>query len=116
ADPRRAAGGGPALCAAGAAARLARRRVPVPRRHRRAGRRAACPRAPLPDARARREPALLAAARSARAPGPGGAAMMLARALAITGVLLVGAFATGEAAAHPLGNFSVNHMTQVKVS
>jgi len=42
--------------------------------------------------------------------------MRLARALAITGVLLVGAFATGEAAAHPLGNFSINHMTQVKVS
>jgi nickel/cobalt transporter (NicO) family protein len=42
--------------------------------------------------------------------------MRIARALAITGVLLVGAFATGEAAAHPLGNFSINHMTQVKVS
>jgi nickel/cobalt transporter (NicO) family protein len=42
--------------------------------------------------------------------------MKIARALAITGVLLAGAFATGEAAAHPLGNFSVNHMTEVKVS
>ena len=40
--------------------------------------------------------------------------MRIARALAITGVLLVGAFATGEAAAHPLGNFSVNHLTQVR--
>ena len=42
--------------------------------------------------------------------------MRIARALAITGVLLVGAFGTGEAAAHPLGNFSVNHLTEVKVS
>jgi nickel/cobalt transporter (NicO) family protein len=42
--------------------------------------------------------------------------MRIARALAITVVMLVGAFATGEASAHPLGNFSVNHMTEVKVS
>jgi nickel/cobalt transporter (NicO) family protein len=42
--------------------------------------------------------------------------MKIARALAITGVLLAGAFATGEAAAHPLGNFSVNHLTEVEVS
>ena len=35
---------------------------------------------------------------------------------ALTGVLLVAAFATGAAAAHPLGNFSVNHLTEVEVS
>ena len=42
--------------------------------------------------------------------------MRIARALAISGVLLVGAFGAGEAAAHPLGNFSVNHLTKVEVS
>ena len=31
-------------------------------------------------------------------------------------MLLVSAFATGEAMAHPLGNFSVNHLTEVEVS
>ena len=38
------------------------------------------------------------------------------RALLITTLMLVGAFGTGEAVAHPLGNFSVNHLTQVEVS
>jgi nickel/cobalt exporter len=42
--------------------------------------------------------------------------MRIARALAITCVMLAGAFGTGEAAAHPLGNFSVNHLTEVEVS
>ena len=43
--------------------------------------------------------------------------MRIGRALAISAVLLVGAFGTGEAAhAHPLGNFSVNHLTKVTVS
>jgi ABC-type nickel/cobalt efflux system permease component RcnA len=42
--------------------------------------------------------------------------MKIWRAVAITAVLLVAAFGAGEAAAHPLGNFSVNHMTEVKVS
>ena len=42
--------------------------------------------------------------------------MRVGRALAISGLLLVGAFGTGEAAAHPLGNFSVNHLTEVQVS
>jgi nickel/cobalt transporter (NicO) family protein len=42
--------------------------------------------------------------------------MRIARALAISGVLLVGAFGASEAAAHPLGNFSVNHLTEVEVS
>jgi ABC-type nickel/cobalt efflux system permease component RcnA len=42
--------------------------------------------------------------------------MRIARVLAITGVLLVGAFGAGEALAHPLGNFSVNHLTEVEVS
>jgi nickel/cobalt exporter len=42
--------------------------------------------------------------------------MRIARALAITCVLLAGAFGAGEAAAHPLGNFSVNHLTEVEVS
>jgi ABC-type nickel/cobalt efflux system permease component RcnA len=38
------------------------------------------------------------------------------RALLLSAVLLVSAFATGEAVAHPLGNFSVNHLTQVEIS
>jgi len=42
--------------------------------------------------------------------------MRIARALAITCVLLAGAFGAGEAAAHPLGNFSVNHLTEVEIS
>src|SRR5688572_11445665 len=42
--------------------------------------------------------------------------MKIARALAITCVLLAGAFGTGEAAAHPLGNFSVNHLTEIEIS
>jgi nickel/cobalt exporter len=42
--------------------------------------------------------------------------MRIARTLAITCVLLAGAFGAGEAAAHPLGNFSVNHLTEVEVS
>jgi ABC-type nickel/cobalt efflux system permease component RcnA len=42
--------------------------------------------------------------------------MRLARALAITCVLLGGAFGAGEAKAHPLGNFSVNHLTEVSIS
>jgi nickel/cobalt transporter (NicO) family protein len=42
--------------------------------------------------------------------------MKVARALAVTFVLLAGAFGTGEAHAHPLGNFSVNHLTEVRVS
>ena len=42
--------------------------------------------------------------------------MRIARALAITAVLLVGAFGAGEARAHPLGNFSVNHLSEVQIS
>ena len=42
--------------------------------------------------------------------------MRIGRALLISAVLLVSAFVTGEAMAHPLGNFSVNHLTQVEVS
>jgi ABC-type nickel/cobalt efflux system permease component RcnA len=42
--------------------------------------------------------------------------MRLARAVAIMLVLLGGAFGAGEARAHPLGNFSVNHLTEVAVS
>ena len=42
--------------------------------------------------------------------------MKVMRALAITVVLLGTSFGTGEAVAHPLGNFSVNHLTQVQVS
>ena len=38
------------------------------------------------------------------------------RALLISVVLLVSAFGTGKAVAHPLGNFSVNHLTQVEIS
>jgi ABC-type nickel/cobalt efflux system permease component RcnA len=38
------------------------------------------------------------------------------RALLLTTLMLAGAFGTGEAVAHPLGNFSVNHLTQVEVS
>ena len=38
------------------------------------------------------------------------------RALLLTAFLLVSAFATGEAMAHPLGNFTVNRMTTVKIS
>src|SRR5687768_13172244 len=38
------------------------------------------------------------------------------RALVLTVALLVAAFGTGEAVAHPLGNFSVNHVTEVEVS
>jgi ABC-type nickel/cobalt efflux system permease component RcnA len=42
--------------------------------------------------------------------------MRIARALALTLLLLGGAFGTGEATAHPLGNFSVNHQTRIEVS
>jgi ABC-type nickel/cobalt efflux system permease component RcnA len=42
--------------------------------------------------------------------------MRVLRALAITVVLLATSFGTGEAVAHPLGNFSVNHLTKVQVS
>ena len=42
--------------------------------------------------------------------------MKIARALAITCVLLAGAFGAGEASAHPLGNFSVNHLTEIEIS
>jgi ABC-type nickel/cobalt efflux system permease component RcnA len=42
--------------------------------------------------------------------------MRIARALVITAVLLVGAFGAGEARAHPLGNFSVNHLSEVEIS
>jgi ABC-type nickel/cobalt efflux system permease component RcnA len=42
--------------------------------------------------------------------------MRLRRALLIMSVLLAGAFGAGEARAHPLGNFSVNHLTAVEVS
>ena len=38
------------------------------------------------------------------------------RPLALSAVLLLSAFATGAAMAHPLGNFSVNHLTQVEIS
>jgi nickel/cobalt exporter len=42
--------------------------------------------------------------------------MRIWRALALSGVLLAAAFGAGEATAHPLGNFSVNHLTKVTVS
>jgi ABC-type nickel/cobalt efflux system permease component RcnA len=42
--------------------------------------------------------------------------MRLARALAISAVLLASAFLTGNAVAHPLGNFSINHLSQVEIS
>ena len=42
--------------------------------------------------------------------------MRIARALALSGVMLAAAFGAGEAAAHPLGNFSVNHLVEVEVS
>jgi ABC-type nickel/cobalt efflux system permease component RcnA len=38
------------------------------------------------------------------------------RALVLSVFLLVSAFATGKAVAHPLGNISVNHHTQVEIS
>ena len=38
----------------------------------------------------------------------------LASAIALTGLLLVAA--PQSASAHPLGNFSINHLTRVKVS
>jgi ABC-type nickel/cobalt efflux system permease component RcnA len=38
------------------------------------------------------------------------------RALLLTVALLVSAFGTGKAVAHPLGNFSVNHQTRVEIS
>jgi ABC-type nickel/cobalt efflux system permease component RcnA len=38
------------------------------------------------------------------------------RVLAVPVVLLGASFGTGEAVAHPLGNFSVNHLTEVQVS
>ena len=42
--------------------------------------------------------------------------MRIGRALILSAVFLVSAFVTGEAMAHPLGNFSVNHLTEVEVS
>jgi nickel/cobalt transporter (NicO) family protein len=42
--------------------------------------------------------------------------MRIWRALALSGVLLASAFGAGEASAHPLGNFSVNHLTKVTIS
>ena len=38
------------------------------------------------------------------------------RALLVSALLLASAFGTGEAVAHPLGNFSVSHLTQVEIS
>ena len=38
------------------------------------------------------------------------------RALLLSVVLLLSAFGTGKAVAHPLGNFSMNHLTQVEIS
>ena len=38
------------------------------------------------------------------------------RALFLSALFLVSAFGTGKAVAHPLGNFSVNHLTQVEIS
>ncbi len=38
------------------------------------------------------------------------------RALLLSVLFLLSAFGTGKAVAHPLGNFSVNHLTQVEIS
>ena len=114
ADARRPARRGPDVRAARAAARLPGCDVPLPRRHRRARRRRR--RRTLPAATS---PARWRANRASRRCTPASArarcwrpAMRFcATRWRSSAVLLVAAFATGEAVAHPLGNFSVNHLT-----
>src|SRR3954451_21535653 len=81
----------------------------------------------MASARAERQPALLAAVCAEGAADAGGAAMRGAslrpaasvrwRAfVAIGSTIVLAAFGTGSASAHPLGNFSINHLSQVSIS
>src|SRR5262249_34720014 len=112
ADPRRAGAGGAAVGGARAAPRHAGRAHAVPCRDRGPGRRAAGPGAGAPGAGARPESPVLPAVGATRPPGAGGPAMRRALLLALVAL----AVAAPAASAHPLGNFSVNHLTQVTVA
>src|SRR3954470_4788345 len=81
----------------------------------------------MASARAARQPALLAAVCAEGAPDAGGAPMRGAslrptasprwRAfVAIGSTIVLAAFGTDSASAHPLGNFSINHLSQVSIS
>src|SRR4051794_38659602 len=111
-DARGSSGRRPRVGAPSAAARLARSDVPLPRRYRGAAgrRRGRCTR--LAARGARVESAFQPPARAARAAGAGGAAMRRA----LLAALAVLAVAAPAASAHPLGNFTVNHLSAVSVS
>ena len=114
--PRRASAHRCELGAAGAAAGLARPRLPVSRRPGRAGRGAHHARRTAAVRRAG-QPGARTAARGPGAPRPEGAVSARCRAgrgLALAAALL--ALGPAAATAHPLGNFSVNHLTVVRVS
>src|SRR3954451_19549993 len=81
----------------------------------------------MASARAARQPALLAAvcaegAAVARGAPMRGAVLRPAASarwrafVAIGSTIVLAAFGTGSASAHPLGNFSINHLSQVSIS
>ena len=108
AHPRRPPRGRPALGAPRAAARLARPAVPLPRRHRR---RRHAPRAGATcGSRCATGSTRTLCTRTA----PAGAGGPMIRSLVVAVVAL--ALLPAAASAHPLGNFSVNHLSQVSVS
>ena len=113
-DPGRPARGGPGLVGSRSAPRYARAALPPARRAggegRRAGRAGASGAARGAD-RPRRS---FAAAGARRTHGSGGAPMR--RALAVLLALAAVLVAAPGAMAHPLGNFSINHLSTVKVS
>ena len=84
-------------------------------RHGREGGRPRRPCAPLADAVARAQSTLVAALRPAREAGAGGAPMRRLLVLAVAARRRRRG-AAPAAFAHPLGNFSINHLTQVRVS
>ena len=94
----------------------ARPEAPLPRRDERPRRRPAGAGAGAAAPRAGAQPALLAAARAAGAAGAGGV-VMRARLVAVAAPCCSGCCARRRVAqAHPLGNFSVNHLTFVRIS
>src|SRR5207253_6511593 len=113
--PRRPPRQRPSVRPAGAQARFPRSPAPVPRRDRGARRGPDGRGPPSADRLAEPQPPLLAplgAARPGRAEDP----PVNLRALVVAAVMAIALLVPAGAHAHPLGNFSINHLTYVQIS
>src|SRR3989442_787354 len=116
ADAGAAAAGRARVGAARARTGIEGRDVHVPRGHEREGGGQSITGAHVPRTLTRLQPALLAPVCAAGAPSAGGASMRRCALFALALALVATLALPGAASAHPLGNFSINHLSQVRVS